>query len=271
MQRNAVAMFLLGSMWKPKVEVSRSRISGLPLSVSLATCGLYKKNDMKISLDELDDWKNSTLKEWKEAQIPQMNQWMRKNLGDYFTEIKNNLQKPLSIKNDIFKISTKPYDFDDTVILFKYLAAYFQDNYLMTIDYEEGQKIFFFEKDGDKMEQDYDLFPPVMFCRAASDRSRQYLCCSEAEFRRGITANHPFATWLLNNAVPLNQYCPRQFQMIVECLCNDSEEEVIEKCNSIRRQLTALPEHHGVDVSAFPELSSRDFWSAEGFPTAFWL
>lgn len=51
--------------------------------------------------------------------------------------------------------------------------------------------------------------------------------------------------------------------MIVECLCDDSEEDVIEKCNSIRRQLAALPEHHGVDVSAFPELSSRDFWSAE--------
>lgn len=116
MQRNAVAMFLLGSMWKPKVEVSRSRISGLPLNVSLATCGLYKKNDMKISLDEFDDWKNSTLKEWKEAQIPQMNQWMRKNLGDYFIEIKNNLQKPLSIKNDIFKISTNFYHFDDTAI-----------------------------------------------------------------------------------------------------------------------------------------------------------
>ncbi len=51
--------------------------------------------------------------------------------------------------------------------------------------------------------------------------------------------------------------------MIVECLCDVSEEDVIEKCNSIRRQLTALPEHHGVDVSAFPELSSRDFWSAK--------
>lgn len=51
--------------------------------------------------------------------------------------------------------------------------------------------------------------------------------------------------------------------MIVENLCNDSEEEVIEKCNSIRRQLTALPEHHGVDVSDFPELSGSDFWSAE--------
>lgn len=270
MKRNAVAMFLLGSMWKPKVEVSRSRISGLPLSVSLATCGLYKKHKMRIILDGLNDWKYSTLKEWREEQIPQMDQWMRKNLGNYFTEIKNNLQKPLGIKNHIFTISTNFYN-SAVAILFKYLAAYLQDNYLMTINYEEGQKIHFFEKEGDKMEQDHDQFPPMMFCRAASDRSRQYLCCSEAKFRRGITADHPFAAWLLNNAVPLNQYFPRQFQMIVKCLCNDSEEDVIEECNSIRRQLTALPEHHGVDVSAFPELSSRDFWSAEGYPTAFWL
>lgn len=133
----------------------------------------------------------------------------------------------------------------------------------MTINYEEGQKISFFEKEGNELEKDFDLFPPMMFCRAANDRSRQYLCCSEDDFRRGITLDHPFAAWLLNNAVPLNQYFPRQFQMIVECLCNDSEEGVIEKCNSIRRQLTALPEHYGVDVSALPELSSRDFWSTE--------
>lgn len=263
--RNVCAIFLLGSMWKPRVEVSRSRISGLPLCVSLASYGLYKKHDMSDIPQGLNDWKYSTLKEWREAQIPQMDQWMRKNLGDYFTEIKNNLQKPLDIEKEGFRISTKFFNFcsDSDIILFKYLSAYLQDNYLMTINYEEGEKISFFEKEGDKMEQDYDLFPPMMFCRAANDRSRQYLCCSEDVFRRGITADHPFAAWLLNNAVPLNQYFPRQFQMIVECLCNDSEEEVIEKCNSIRRQLTALPEHHGVDVSAFPELSSRDFWSAE--------
>lgn len=266
MQRNAVAMFLLGSMWKPKVEVSRSRISGLPLCVSLASYVLYKKHDMSDILGNLNDWKNRTLKEWREAHIPQMNQWMRKNLGDYFTEIKNNLKKPLDIEKDGFTVSTNlifSNNFQDDNILFKYLAAYLQDNYRMTINYEEGQTISFFAKDGDKMEQDYDLFPPMMFCRAASDRSRQFLCCSEDDFRRGITLDHPFAAWLLNNAVPLNQYYPRQFQMIVKCLCDDSKEDVIEKCNSIRRQLTALPEHHGVDVSAFPELSSRDFWPAE--------
>lgn len=261
--QNDCAMFLLGSMWKPRVEVSRSRISGLPLNVLLAIYGVFRKHGMRVILGGLNDWKNSTLKEWREAQIPQMDQWMRKNLGNYFTEIKNNLQKPLDIEKVGFRISTNLYIFADDTILFKYLAAYLQDNYHMTINYEEGQTISFFAKDGDKMEQDYDLFPPMMFCKAASDRSRQYLCCSEAKFRRGITADHPFATWLLNNAVPLNQYFLRQFQMIVKCLCDDSEEDVIEECNSIRRQLTALPGHHGVDVSAFPELSSRDFWSVE--------
>lgn len=261
--RNDCAMFLLGSMWKPRVEVSRSRISGLPLNVLLAIYGVFRKHGMRVILGGLNDWKNSTLKEWREVQIPQMDQWMKKNLGNYITKITNNLQKPLDIEKEGFRISTKIFDFYFDIILFKYLAAYFQDNYLMTINYEEGQKISFLEKEGDMMEQDYDQFPPMMFCKAASDRSRQYLCSSEIEFRRGITLDHPFAVWLLNYVVPLNQYFPRQFQMIVECLCNDYEEDVIQMCNEIRRQLTALPEHHGVDVSAFPELSSRDFWSAK--------
>ncbi|MCI8365114.1 MAG: hypothetical protein HFG34_09230 [Eubacterium sp.] len=262
MNSNKIAMFLLGSMWKPRVEVSRSRISGLPLSVLLAICGLFKKYDMIIPLRNFDDWNNSTIKEWRQTQISQMGQWMRKNLGYFFIEIKTELQKPLDINKNKFNISTK-YLYNGNAILFKYLTAYLQDNYLMTINYEEGQKISFFKKDENEMEQDYDLFPPMMFCSAASDQSRRYLCCSEDDSRRGITADHPFAAWLLNNAVSLNQYFPRQFQIIVECLCNDYEEEVIEKCNSIRRQLTALPEHHGVDVSAFPELSSRDFWSVK--------
>lgn len=261
MDQNVLAMFLVRSMWKPKVEVSRCKIFELPLNVSLAICGLYKKYNMGIVLCGLDDWESSILKKWRDLQISQMNQWMGGNLKTYFIGIKETLQKPFSIIKARFTISTFSF-LGDATILHKYLAAYLQDNYHMTINYEEGQTISFFAKDGDKMEQDYDLFPPMMFCSAANDRSRQYLCCSETEFRRGITADHPFAAWLLNNAVPLNQYFPRQFQMIVECLCNDSEEEVIEKCNSIRRQLTALPEHHGVDVSAFPELSSKDFWSA---------
>lgn len=31
--------------------------------------------------------------------------------------------------------------------------------------------------------------------------------------------------------------------------------------DGIREQLLAFPEHHGVDVSSFPQLSLNDFWS----------
>lgn len=100
----------------------------------------------------------------------------------------------------------------------------------------------------------------MMFCMAASDWSRQYICSAKALMRRGITADHPFATWLLDNAAKFNKYDPRQFQQIVNCLCEDCAEDIAEKCNYIREQMLRFPENHGVDVSDFPQLSLTDFW-----------
>ena len=37
----------------------------------------------------------------------------------------------------------------------------------------------------------------------------------------------------------------------------------MKKCNRIREQLIAFPEHHGIDVSSFPQLCLDDFWSME--------
>lgn len=47
---------------------------------------------------------------------------------------------------------------------------------------------------------------------------------------------------------------------IVNCLCEDSAEDIAEKCNYIREQMLRFPENHGVDVSAFPQLRLTDFW-----------
>lgn len=75
--------------------------------------------------------------------------------------------------------------------------------------------------------------------------------------------DHPFVTWLLENCFLLNQYYQRQFRQIVDCLCDDLAEDIILKCNQIRQQLMSLPEHHGVDVAGFPQLSLEDFWNGE--------
>lgn len=261
---NAIAMFLLGGRWRPTVEISRSRILGLPLKVLVTICGILGKYLMSNTREsfwfDFDDWEDSSLREWREARDFQLDKWMNENLEDFFTERKQDLQKALNpIVQDGYSINSLSVN-EPKRILYKYLIADFQDNYQMTINYEEGQIISFYNKKEDENEEIFDIFPPMMFCKAASERSRQYICSAEASIRRGITTDHPFIIWLLKNAVNLNQYYQRQFRQIIDCLCKHDAENVIQNCNRIREQLLALPEHHGVEVSAFPLLSMDDFW-----------
>jgi hypothetical protein len=43
---------------------------------------------------------------------------------------------------------------------------------------------------------------------------------------------------------------------------------IIFETNAIHQQLISLPEHHGVDVYNFPQLSSDDFWYMEDDETS---
>lgn len=257
---NDFAVFLMGSAWKPIVNVSRSRISELPLYALLAINSIMIKyrilDDIGHIWFDLGGWKDRPLKEWRVMKNSHLDRWIWKNLADFFIEAKQILQQKLqSDKFEFFILSYENY-----IIVYKYLMAYFQDKYRMTICYENEQAISFEEKKDNEMEDTYDLFPPMMFCMAASDWSRQYICGAKPFMRRGITADHPFATWLLDNAAKLNKYYPRQFQQIVNCLCENTAEDIVEKCNYIREQMLRFPENHGVDVSAFPQLSLTDFW-----------
>ncbi len=227
---NGSAVFLMGSAWKPEVNISRSRISELPFYAILAISGILNKHQMgkeRISR-EIIGWKSRSLKEWLEIKEPQLDRWLQKNLKDLFTETKRMLQKKFEINEN----------------------------------YEEGQVLSFYEKEDGKMEEAYDLFPPMMFCMAASDGSRQFICSVAPYRRRCITADHPFILWLLDHAAQLKQYYQRQFHQIASCLCDDSAEEIIRVCNKICEQLLALPNRHGIDVSSFPQLSKDDFWTS---------
>lgn len=69
--------------------------------------------------------------------------------------------------------------------------------------------------------------------------------------------------WFLEHAILLMQYYQRQFWQIVDCICDNTVNCIIEQCNEIREQLLALPGYHGVDMAAFPKLSDADFWVME--------
>lgn len=255
---NGSAVFLMESVWEPEVNISRSRISDLPFYAVLAISGILNKHQMgneRISR-EIIGWKSRSLEEWLEIKEPQLDRWLQKNLKDLFTETKRMLQKKCEIIENDFCLSCD----HKRGVIDKYLMASFQNTFRMEVSYEEGQVLSFYEKEDGKMEEAYDLFPPMMFCMAASDGSRQFICSAVPYMRRCITADHPFILWLLDHAAQLKQYYQRQFHQIASCLCDDSAEEIIRICNKIREQLLALPNRHGIDVSSFPQLSKDDFW-----------
>lgn len=148
-------------------------------------------------------------------------------------------------------------------IIYKYALAYLQDNYSMTINYEQGQIISFYPKEKASNEDVYDIFPPMMFCKAASDESRKYICNADSNYRRGITSDHPFIIWLLENAARLKQYFERQFQQIVQCLYQKEAKEIIREYSMIREQLSSLSTYHNLNVKSLPKISIEDFWTAD--------
>lgn len=263
-KENYSAVFLMGGAGKPMVDVSRSKVSGLPLISLLAINGILNKyqilGNVGVNWLNLEGWRNITLKEWRKIKDSQLDRWLRKNQKSFFIETMGKLQKPCKGSNlHDFSLC----GFSGYAVLHKYLMVWFQEKYRLIINYEAGQIISFCEKEGEEIDEAFDLFPPMMFCVSVSDQSRKYICGADLFGRRGITVDHPFILWLLKNAVQLNRYYQRQFQQIVNCLCRNSAENIVKECNHIREQFISFPEHHGVDVSSFPQLCLDDFWSME--------
>nr|MDE6568043.1 hypothetical protein [Lachnospiraceae bacterium] len=258
-----IGVFFLENEWRPVAKVSRFTITEIPLKVMVVISGILNKHQMLGGAG----WgcfiaykcRKHLLKEWREVRISHIERWMDINQKSFFAERMQFLKEPLK-EEEADRVYSYIYDDNDNVVLNKYQDAYLQDYYQMTISYEEGQTISFCEKEEIETESVLDLFPPMLFCKAASDRSRQFICDDNSSYRKGITIDHPFVIWLLENAFLLNQFFQRQFQQIVGCLLDTFGEDMVQVCNHIRQQLMSLPEHHGVDVRNFPQLSMDDFW-----------
>lgn len=264
---STMGIFFLEDEWRPVMEVSRFSIKEIPLEISIVISGIASKHQMMDILEVqyalADRGRKHSLQEWRKTRTLQLKQWMEKNQKNFFTERMNFLKAPLNLKSVYQYPSIYMDDYSGYTILNLYHNAYLQDHYQMTINYEEGQTISFYEKDEIGDESVLDIFPPMRFCKAANDRSRRYICFEDPVGRKGITLDHPFIAWLLDNAILLNQYYQRQFRKMVDGLLHSSAESIVREFNQIRQQLMSLPEHHGVDVNNFPQLSMDDFWSVD--------
>lgn len=257
-------LLLLDGRLRPTVKASRSIISNMPTELFIAIHGMqYAWSENFEGTLRIPDWSTPLLPSWRELRDTNLWNWLQDNLQDYWKCKMEELDRPLYSECEAsLSIGASFWSGSDD-ILWAFYMAYLQDTFQMTVNYEAGQVITVTNRASDAPAERYELFPPMMFCDAATEQSRRILCSKAGNLRRCITADHPYTVWLLKNAATLNQYYNRQFQQIVNALRNSDSDHIINTCNGVREQLASLPEHHGVDIKACPQLSEADFWLPE--------
>lgn len=258
-------LLLLDGELRPTVKASRSQVSNMPLELMVAIRGILNAWAAEAEgtfTFRIFDWSTPRLLSWRKLRGTKLERWLEDNLHDQLEHILEQFSKPvLSNVMETFQIGVGWPESES--VLEAFFMAFIQDNYHMKVNYEAGQIITYADKASGEGSKPYDLFPPMMFCHAATQLSRRYLCSGDSGLRRCITADHPYAVWLLKNADMLDEYYTRQFQQIVDALRNYDSQRIVNICNSVREQLLSFPEHHGVDMGSCPQLSEADFWAPE--------
>lgn len=245
---------------RPTVKVNRSSIADMPLELIVAIRGMLivwgSESHRTLSVF---DWKAPAFPSWRKLRDSKLWTWLWQNLHDSFEEIKEEYKRPI-FRGDTTSLRLEGYWSEMNSVLQFLQMAWLQDSCEMKVNYEAGQVITFTNKFSQDDNGPYDLFPPMMFCAAATQPNRRFLCARDAHLRRCITADHPYALWLVKNAAVLSRFYSRQLKQITEVLRKTDALNIIVVCNEIREQLLSLPERHNIDMSSCPMLSENDFW-----------
>ena len=264
-QYNGDAIFLLEDNLRPEMNITRNAIVSLPIQVIIAeavlrySSGLNSENDLSRMLD----WLQPPLSTWRQIRTPEMCPWIHGLSKDFFKSIKRKLQEGKTLLGPKYALTILDnFHHDSADVLKTYYYAHLQDTHTMTVSYDDThlQIISFFLNETPCNNSRYDLFPPLLFCKAEDDKSRKYLCCADYHYRHAITEDHPYAKWLLDHAFVLNQCFPRHFQKLIDCLCNEFSSSFIDKSNDIHEQLFLLSQRQGIDIGQIPKLTETDFW-----------
>lgn len=263
-------VFFLENELQPIVDIGRTKVSALPLEALIAICGIACHPNFNGIIDFNFELSKSvqciTLPEWRHLHDIELGRWVLKTQNKRILQIQEFLNTPLKThrmlgrEEDEYNLEFTWLKNGGLKIIYKFVIAYFQDIYDMEICYEDGQTITFSKKKKNGHSDSFDKFPPMMFCKARSEESRKYLCCNDSTWRRGITLDHPFAQWLIENAAKLDNYFPRQFQQIVDSLCKNDSQEIITIVNEFRQQIKKLDVCNGINIASACELTKEDFW-----------
>ena len=255
---------------RPSMYVDRGGIKALPLKTDVFLCLLEEKWRMRYAFLDHGSLRKTSLASWRSvlsedfrawAEIESMPDWKKlKKLSDMDMIERINTVYILRI----MEFPGLEFQFArinrDTVDDF--LIAALQTRFRMTVDYAEGQRIEYAEAAPGTVDARFDCFPPMPFCYGKTAADRAILCAENPIYRFAVTADHPFAEWLLAHGEQLRAHYPRQLEQMTEALCKYSSGTIISTVDQILEQLGKSAFRYGIDVSACPRLTAADFWEA---------
>lgn len=99
-----MGVFFLENEWRPVAEVSRFKITEIPLKVLVAISGIWSKYQMLGEIDLgyliVNKCGNCSFKEWREVRIPHLKKLMDINQESFFAERMQFLKEPLKAKDN---------------------------------------------------------------------------------------------------------------------------------------------------------------------------
>ena len=259
-------LLLLDHELRPTVKADRSGITDMPLELIVALYGMLRAWEPNYdNIFSIFNWHVPALSSWRKLYDSKLWTWLWDNLRDYFKEIKEEYSCPMFEGDHTSYHIMASWVETDGALQFL-LMSWLQDFFEMKVNYEAGQVITFMDKSSRENYGPYDLFPPMLFCAAATQASRRFLCAGDSSLRQCINADHPYTLWLVGNAAVLNEFYKRQFEQITEALRTMNSQNIISVCNEIREELLSSPKCHNIEMSSCPPLSENDFWTPSRAP-----
>lgn len=254
---SASMLSYLEGQQQPSVDIGRSNISSLPEEVELVLCAVAES--LSLGGSYIKDTESRNLASWRALRNSKAGSYVMHRLQDR----KDNLQRVLQMQFEkavLGKTVYSPHQEYEDPIVSCFLVAALQDSNEIHICYEEGGLLRFASKP-DQDESPYDAFPPMPFCLAASKESRRYLCAADRYYRRGVTADHWYVEWMLENDVTLIRDYPAQFERIMYCLWYCDAKEIIQEANAFRAHLVQQKTLGKTCIDLPEALTGADFWN----------
>lgn len=252
------ALFYLEGNLPPETDIGRTKIIRLSLETELNIRFLA----YHLALDhhafyELPHPPESALS-YRKLRNTAFGQMIMQKLSSEYSMLKHSLEQPLYQRLRINKEQRISWLLSH---LGPFLKTALQDEYEITVCYENGMRFSFASKNTVYNNLSTDNYPPFLFCHAASEVSRRYLCAADVRYRDCLTADHPFSKWLLQQESSLQTSFPGLFDEILNYLFSKNVRGVIDSSIILRKFFNKLGASGKTSIPAPPVLEEDDFWS----------